>query len=169
MSDSLQEFRTLKGFTLVNRDKLQRAVFGSEGSEGKLQGGVGEDAEAYEILAAYDKLGGLILKGKAKVKTGSFFDFEKKSPRKKPNVVLEFRDLKGKKVELGENEEVPIEVQAAEKLRADDAEEVAAAAAKKDKKKEKAAGKDKKAKDADFEEEEIVDGEDEPDADEDVE
>ena len=108
---------TYKGYTLVNREKLNRVINGSEGPQGELIGGLGDEATEAAILAHYDKLGGLIRKGKSKVKTGCFWDFEGRKPFAKPKVVFVFRDLRGKKVELGENEEVPVEVQAAEKMR----------------------------------------------------
>ena len=165
MAESVRNrFGKLKGFTLVSEDKLNRAVYGAEGPEGRLSGGVGEDASAETILAAYDKLGGLIYKGKSKVKTGSFYDFENKKPRKKPEVTLVFRDLRGRKVELGENEAVPIEVQAAEKMKEEEAEESRTAAGKKAAKKKAAEkakkGKGKKKGEEEGEEEELS-GEDE--------
>ena len=89
----------LLGYTVSNYDKFHRAIYGSVGKEGKLYGGVGEDASDLEKLAAYDKTGGLILKGKAKVKTGSFYDFENKKPREEAEVMLIFKDIEGNTVE----------------------------------------------------------------------
>lgn len=103
---------------MVNEEKVNRAIHGMIGREGRLQGGVGENAEPEAVLAEYDRLGGLIRKGGAKVKTGSFYDFDKRTPRKTPDVKLLFRDLEGNEVELSEDEEVPVEVQAAEKIAA---------------------------------------------------
>ena len=104
----------IKGYDLANSDKVERMLNGSMGSGGKLYGGVGEKAADEEKLAEYDRLGGLITKGGNKVKTGSFYDFEKKQPREKSEVVFVFKDLEGRVVNIPEGEEVPIEVKAAE-------------------------------------------------------
>ncbi len=100
-------------FTLVNDEKVNRAMFGTLAREGKLSGGVGEHDEN-AILAEYDRLGGLVQIGTTKVKIGSFYDFEKRAPRKTPDVVLQFRDIAGNLVELKDGEALPLEVQAAE-------------------------------------------------------
>lgn len=100
-------------YDCVNDEKINRAIFGSMGPEGALKGGVGEDASDEAKLAAYDKLGGLIRKGKNNVKTGSFFDFAKKKPHEKANVVFVFK-TEGQTVEIKEGEEVPLEVQASQ-------------------------------------------------------
>lgn len=163
---------TYKGLTLVNVDKLNRAIFGSTGSQGELTGGVGEDASDDTILAEYDKLGGLIRKGNRKVKTGCFWDSENKRPQKKPKVVFEFHDLKGKKVDIAEDEEVPVEVQAAEKIREEEAEENQKKVAKAEKAKADKKAKGKKGKKVDEEEEgeeEDLSEEDGEEVDEDVE
>lgn len=161
--------KVYNGYTLANADKLNRAIFGSTGERGALSGGVGEDASPEEVLAAYDRLGGLILKGSAKVKTGSFWDFEEKEARKEPEVTLVFRDLKGRLVEIAEDEEVPVEVQAAEKIREEEEEELKAGAAKAKAKKEaakaKAKTKGKKKGEEEGEEEELSGEEDEVDED----
>ena len=104
----------LLGYQCVNDDKVNRAIYGSTGSEGKLHGGVGENASDEAKIAEYDRLGGLITKDGHKVKTGSFYDFDKRAPRKEPEVVLLFRDISGQIVELAEGEELPITVKAAE-------------------------------------------------------
>ena len=106
----------IKGYTIANLEKWDRAINGTVGAEGKLVGGVGENASDEEKIAEYDRLGGLILKGKRKVKMGSFYDFEKKQPRKKPNVILVLRDLEGEVQEFSEEEEIPAEVRAAEAI-----------------------------------------------------
>jgi len=106
------------GFTIANGEKWDRAVNGTVHREGKLSGGVGENATDEVKLAAYDKLGGLVMKGKNKVKMGAFYDFEKKTPREKPEVVFIFRDLEGTEIEVPEGEELPIEVRAAEMVKA---------------------------------------------------
>lgn len=106
----------INGYTLVNAEKVNRAIHGMIGPDGQLFGGVGEDASEDAIIAEYDRLGGLIRKGKSTVKTGSFYDFAKKQVRKEPEVVFVFRDLDGDVVELAEGEEKPIELVAAEKI-----------------------------------------------------
>ena len=106
----------VSGYEIVNGDKYQRAVFGSVGKEGKLYGGVGEKATDEEKIAAYDKIGGLILKNGRRVKTGSFFDFKKKAIREKPEVILLFKDLEGNTAEIREDEEIPLELKAAERI-----------------------------------------------------
>ena len=123
-------------YVLENSSKLNRAIFGTVGADGKLEGGVGEDASEAEIIANYDKLGGFISKDGDKVRIGSFYDFERKSPRPKPEVVLTFRDLEGKVVEIEEGKEVPKAVEAA-KLSAKIKAKEAKKAAKKSKKKNK--------------------------------
>ena len=104
----------IKGYDLANPDKVERMLNGSMGSGGKLVGGVGEKASDDAKLAEYDRLGGLVRKGENKVKTGSFYDFEKKQPREKAEVIFIFKDLEGRVVEIPEGEDVPIEVKAAE-------------------------------------------------------
>lgn len=104
----------IKGFTLDNEEKVGRAILGSMGSEGTLKGGVGEDATEEAKLAEYDRLGGLILKGDNKVKTGSFYDFKKQKPRETPEVVFVFRDIDDNEVEVPEGEAIPMKVKAAE-------------------------------------------------------
>lgn len=161
----------INGYTLANPDKLHRAIFGSIAERGEAKSGVGEDAKPAEVLAAYDKLGGLIRKGSAKVKTGCFWDFENNCAFAKPKAILVFHDLKGRSVELPEGEEVPVEIQAAEKIRKEEKEEAKKKAEKDAKKKAAAKGKKVKDEDADEdEEEEDEDAEkDEDEAEEDVE
>lgn len=113
--------KSINGFTLANPDKLDRVINGVIGQGGKAVGGIGERfddngnlANGAEILAQYDRLGGLILKGGNKVKTGSFWDFEKKTKKEIPEVVFVFRDLEGDEVDVPEGEQVPLEVKAAQ-------------------------------------------------------
>lgn len=145
----------IKGFTLVNGEKVNRAIFGGITQGGSYDGkGVGEDAKPEEILAAYDRLGGLILKDGKKVKMGSFYDFEKKAPRAKPKVKFVFRDLEGETVEIAEGEKIPAEVVAAEKIKKNKAAKAKAAEEKKEAAKTAAKKGKAKPKDADEEEEE---------------
>ena len=78
-----------------------------------MSGGVGENASDEVKLAEYDKLAGYITKDGNKVKTGSFWDFDKRKMREVSKVIIVFKDLNGEKVEVGENEVVPITVKAA--------------------------------------------------------
>lgn len=90
-------------FSLVNDEKVKRALHGSLGREGKLYGGVGDEASPEALLAEYDRLGGLITKGGLRVKMGSFYDFEKKQPR--PELELAFlADVDGEQCEVTEEE-----------------------------------------------------------------
>lgn len=115
MANKNDKIIKLNDFVLVNPDKVKRAKIGSIGHGGKLYGGVGENATPEVLLAEYDRLGGLVENKQGnKIKTGSFYDFENKKPRDKKEVVYLFRDITGKKVELKEEEEIPLEVKAAE-------------------------------------------------------
>ena len=101
---------------MVNEEKVQRVIEGQTNAQGEMVDGLGADAienDPMAVIAAYDKLGGLI-KGKegAKVKTGSFYDFKKKAPRKEPEVVYVFR-VNGEDVEMAEGAPLPLEVKAA--------------------------------------------------------
>ena len=60
------------GFTLLNNDKVQRAL-----------DILGEDADEESLLATYDKLGGGIKKDGRKIAIGSFWDFEEKKAKTK--------------------------------------------------------------------------------------
>lgn len=94
---------TVEGFVLVNGEKVERAKYGAMSREGKLVGGVGEDAAPAALLAEYDRLGGLVLKDGVKVRTGSFYDFEARAPRKEPKLTFE-ASLDGEVVEVTEGE-----------------------------------------------------------------
>ncbi len=100
-------------FSLINADKVERAINGTILDQGRLTGGVGADADDGAIIAEYDRLGGLIRMGMHKVKTGGFFDFKNKKPHDKPKPMLEFR-VDGELVEVDATKPLPIEVQAAE-------------------------------------------------------
>lgn len=126
-------------FTLSNEEKLDRAINGTVTDRGSLSGGVGRDASEEDIIAEYDRLGGLIRKGKYKVKMGCFYDFPNKKPFAKPKPVLQF-SVNDEIVEVPADEPLPLEVRAAEQL--------------KEKKAAKKAGKGKKVVDEDTDEEE---------------
>ena len=83
----IQEATENGDYLLANRDKLNRVIFGVTDSHGNLIGGIGEKAPQEEILAHYDRLGGLITtRDGQKVEMGSFWDFEAKKARKEPLV-----------------------------------------------------------------------------------
>lgn len=145
-------------YTLVNVDKVERAIHGTVGAGGSPKGGVGDDAKPADILAEYDRLGGhILMDGKYKVKMGSFYDFKGKKPHDKPAPILVF-NVNGETVEVPANKPLPLEVQAAEaaavkkagkrKAKAD------ADAASKKSKNSKAAKKAKDSEDEEGEEEE---------------
>lgn len=105
----------VKGFELVNAEKVERALTGSANRAGSLIGGVQKPDGSYDddaLLAEYDRLGGLVRKGDNVVKTGSFYDFTARRPREKAEVVFVFR-INGRIVEVKENEEEPMIVKAA--------------------------------------------------------
>jgi len=85
----------INGFELVNDDKLTRA-----------KSALGDNASEEAIIAEYDKLGGLILRGNDKVKTGSFYDFKAKQALKEPKIVCVF-NVNGKFVDVADGEETP--------------------------------------------------------------
>lgn len=110
----------VKGFTLVNEDKVERALNGFMNADNARVGGVTQEDGTYDddaLLAEYDKLGGLIKKGDDKVKTGSFFDAKRKQPREKPQVVFIYR-VNGQEIEVADGKELPGIVKAARILEA---------------------------------------------------
>lgn len=115
----------VKGYTLVNEEKVERALLGTVTRTGSLTGGV-QNADgtfdADRLLAEYDRLGGLVKKGEDKVKMGSFYDFAARKPREKASVMLEFR-INGKTVEVAEEAELPSIVKAKKQLDAEEAAE----------------------------------------------
>lgn len=90
-------------FVLENDEKVGRALNGTLTRDGKLSGGLDKDATDEQILAAYDKLGGLITKGGLKVKMGSFYDFPDKCPREVAEVTF-MAEIEGEIVEVTEDE-----------------------------------------------------------------
>lgn len=105
----------INGYTLVNPDKVERAINGSVTSKGMMLGGVGEEATDEAKLAEYDRLGGLVTRGTDKVKMGSFYDFKLKKPRETPEIVFVYR-VNGQLVEVPDGEVLPGEVRAAKIL-----------------------------------------------------
>lgn len=126
----------IQTFTLVNTDKLERALNGTLDASNTAIGGVGKgayfeggvwklDGDAlgekevavleHAVLAEYDRLGGLIKRQGDKVETGSFFDFKAKKPRVEPKVVFLYR-INGKTVKVEDGVELPGIVKAAKVL-----------------------------------------------------
>jgi len=108
----------IEGYTLVNPDKIERAINGTTNNKGEIVGGVAKTDGSYdegELIAEYDRIGGLIRKGEDKVKTGSFYDFKAKGVRKEPKVVFVFR-VNGQEVEVEDGEVLPGVVRAAKVL-----------------------------------------------------
>lgn len=104
----------IKGLSLINEEKVNRAIFGMVSGKGEMLGGVGEDASDEAKIAQYDKLGGLIKKGKYKVKTGCFYDFKKRKTVENPEIIFVMRDLQGDEIEISEAEPIPLEIRAVE-------------------------------------------------------
>ena len=96
-------------FECSNEEKLNRAIHGSMGRNGRLEGGVGEGASDAVKLAEYDRLGGLIKKGNMKVETGSFYDFAKQTPREKPVIVFAFRSEDEGQISVPEGSDLPLD------------------------------------------------------------
>lgn len=110
----------INGYTLSNEEKVQRAIHGMEipDRDGNpiQKGGVGEKATPEEILAEYDRIGGLIKNASGdKVKTGSFYNFVLRKVREKPEVMLVFR-INEQLIEVPEGEGVPNIVKASRVL-----------------------------------------------------
>jgi hypothetical protein len=126
----------IKEFTLINAEKLGRALNGSQRSDGNFFGGVGNgayfedgawkrngaeleekeiDALESAILAEYDRLGGLIKKNEDKVETGSFYNFKARKPHDKPAIIFTYK-INGKTVQVPDGKELPGEVKAAKIL-----------------------------------------------------
>lgn len=104
----------VKAYTLINEEKAKRVLDGGENEHGELVGGIRDENGHYnedELLANYDKIGGLIRKGEDKVRMGSFYDFRAKKPRVTPQVEFEFR-VNGEVVFVPEDKEVPNAVKA---------------------------------------------------------
>lgn len=100
----------IKGFTLQNEEKVVRAAEGAATADGGTTGGVGYDDKDL-LLAAYDKLGGLILEDGNKVKTGSFWDFKGNKPLSTPKVIYLVK-VDGVEVEVPKGQKMPMEVEA---------------------------------------------------------
>ena len=124
----------VKGYVLVNPEKVDRAINGTQTGNGTKLGGVVKEDGSYDesaLLAEYDKIGGLIRDEEGnQVKIGSFYDFKNKKPRAKPEVVLLF-NVNGEVVEVPEGGKVPKIVEAVKVLDERKATKAAERAAKK--------------------------------------
>ncbi len=115
----MAEVTQVGNYILQNSEKVDRALHGTINQSAAKIGGVIKEDGSYDdkaLLAEYDRLGGLItnLKG-SKVKTDSFYDFEKKKPFDKPKPILLF-NVNGAWVEVVEGEPLPEIVKAVEVL-----------------------------------------------------
>ena len=116
------------GYTLENEEKIERAKNGTISRGGQLAGGIAqmirekkleestdkstkEAKEVYQkaLLAEYDRLGGLITKSGVKVKTGSFWDIQKKVARETPELVF-MSEIEGEVVEVDEEEAIALKM-----------------------------------------------------------
>ncbi len=176
----------IQGYTLVNSEKFDRALNGVRQADDSYKGGVGNgayldegnwkrdgedltDDEVIELesslLAEYDRLGGLIIKGDDKVKTGSFWNFKGRKAHENPKIFFVY-SVNGRIVEIPEGTELPGEVRAArfleqtQKDAKEDGEKKSAArvASRKNKRKDGKAAPKKLAKGAEGEEESLVSG-----------
>jgi len=105
----------VKDFELVNPEKVARALKIVTREDGTY--------DENELIAQYDKYGGLIRKATDKVKMGSFYDFKNKKAKAKPEVVFTYR-VNGKIVDVPEGVELPGIVKAVKVLEEAQAEEI---------------------------------------------
>ena len=104
-------------FVLDNEGKVRRVINDTKAADGSIITGLGSKAEHGDVIAAYDKIAGLILgKEGAHVKTGCFYDYEAREPSADPKVIYTFRVV-GKTVEVAAGDPVPLEVQATESVK----------------------------------------------------
>jgi hypothetical protein len=100
-------------YSLENADKVRRVLQGEKHGSRVISRGLGNKADPKDIIAEYDKRGGLITgKEGQKVKTGCFWDFEERKAFASPKVVYTFR-VNGEIVEIEEGQDVPMNIQAA--------------------------------------------------------
>jgi hypothetical protein len=104
------------GYILENEDKVRRALDGAMNSKGEFVGGVRKPDGTYdegELLAEYDRIGGLVLKGEDKVRMGSFYDFRARKARADAVVEFEYR-VNGELIIVPAEVEKPVKVKAAQ-------------------------------------------------------
>jgi len=112
----MDEGKKVGGYTLVNLDKVDRAIHGSPNDKGMPVGGVADadgKVDNAALLAEYDRIGGLIMKNGDKVKTGSFYDFPNRKPFEKPKVNFVYK-VNGQFITVPEGKDLPGEVKAAQ-------------------------------------------------------
>jgi hypothetical protein len=123
---------TKSGYTLVNAEKVDRALNGILKADSTRVGGVGKGAYQesgvwkrdgvelneeeiakleFDLLAEYDKHSGFIKRGSDKVENGSFYDFKGRQPRKEPKVNFIYR-FGNKVVKVPDGKELPGEIKA---------------------------------------------------------
>lgn len=122
----MEEFAIIDGFKLENSDKIERVVNGDMGRSGTLEGGLGEEEARKNpslVLARYDKIAGYITKDGIKVKTGSFWDFKLKAPRKEPEVMFIF-NIGGDRVEVDDPKNLSDAIRKVETIRTEAEEKV---------------------------------------------
>jgi hypothetical protein len=110
----MSDLTLVNGFTLANPDKVTRALEGAMNQRGEFIGGVRKSDGSYdpaELIAEYDRIGGLILKGEDKVRTGSFYDIKTRRARVEPKVEFEFR-VNGEVIYVPAEQEKPNAVKA---------------------------------------------------------
>lgn len=97
-------------YTLENPEKIMRSLHGSMNDKGEFVGGVLKNGafDDDELLAEYDRIGGLITRSGDKVATGSFYNFAERRRQDKPSVMLEFR-INGELVHTPEKDMSPEE------------------------------------------------------------
>ena len=126
----------IQDYILVNSEKVDRALNGSQQASSDRVGGVGNGAyfESGQwkrsgevlsekevavlesaLLAEYDRLGGLIKKGGDKVMMGAFYDFKGRKPKIKPDVKLVFM-INGREMIIDADEPAPPVIKAAQEL-----------------------------------------------------
>lgn len=122
----MDEYTIIDGFKLENPDKVERAVHGDMGRNGALEGGLGDEVASKNpslVLARYDKLAGYITKDGIKIKTGSFWDFKAKAPRKEPEVMYIF-NVGGDRVEVDDPKNLSDAIRKVETIRTEAEEKV---------------------------------------------
>lgn len=119
----MEKFQIINGFQIENAEKLERVVLGVVSRGGVLEGGLGVDAEPELVLAHYDKLAGFITKDGVKVKTGSFWDFKARAPRKEPQIMFIF-NIGGDNVEVDNPSNLHKAIEVVGKARAEKEEKV---------------------------------------------
>lgn len=141
-------------YVLVNTEKFERALNGLQRSDGSFIGGVGKgayyqggawfrddeklsekevDSLVADLLAEYDKVGGLITRDGDPIKTGSFYNFKARKPHENPKIERVFR-INGKTIAVADGEEEPGLVKAKKQLDAEESDTKKAKKAKKGKK-----------------------------------